>query len=265
MSPSSNTRRLIHVAILLGLAFYFGRLVFNGDLANYVNTRIAWLVILAAIILTAYGFASFAHPQEPSCDCEHQHSSWKGFALLLPLLLGLGLPSRPLGAGSIDGDIQMMLRENVDMSMLATPERIDNPAMLYNPMNDLYPERQFSTDDPSAFTILDWLRLYADTDDKDAFEGQKADVVGFVVRDPTDADRFVVTRFFMRHCMFDTIPVGIAVQWDGAEDLREDTWVRVRGKFQLDVLDGSQIPVLAAQSVKEVQQPEVPYMYPQAY
>lgn len=256
--------RLMHTTVLLGTGAYFVQLIVSGNLANYVNIRIEWMIVAAATLLWTYGLINLIPRQTESCGCGHAHVSWKALIFIIPLFLGFFLPSKPLGAGSIvDGDIQTMMRDHISMDMLATPERVENPSILYNPLNDLYPERQFSSENPLHFTILDWLRLYADTDKKDALEGQKADVTGFVLHDHASPDGFIVTRFFMRHCMFDTIPIGIAVRWNDADELKEDTWVRVQGVFRLIEQNGVTVPVLQATNVKRVKQPDVPYLYPQ--
>lgn len=257
-----HPRPLVRAAMLLGLSAYFTRLLVTGDLANYVNIRIDWLVTLAALLLAVYGLAILLQPAH-ACSCgSHSHdASSRHLIMLLPLILGFALPSQPLGRSAIgEEDIQAMLRQTVDMSLLTTSDAAArDPAQLYSLSYGFIPEKMFSTDDPRQFTILDWLRLYADRDDKSVFEGQKADVVGFVVKDPSATDGFIVTRFFMRHCMFDTIPVGIAVRWDDAKKLREDAWVRVQGTF--GAKDGRL--VINAVNVRSVGQPETPYLYPQ--
>lgn len=257
-------RRLTHTAILLGIGAYFAQLITSGNLANYVNIRIEWMIATAAVLLWLYGIINLIPQKNESCGCGHRHDSWKALIFIIPLFLGFFLPSKPLGAGSIgDSDAQMLMRNHISMDMLATPERVHNAAMLYNPLNDIYPEQQFSSENPLHFTILDWLRLYADTSKKDALEGQKADVTGFVIRDDASTDEFIVTRFFMRHCIFDAIPIGIVVRWNDTDKLPEDTWVRVQGIFAFDERDGMKVPVLQATKVKRVRQPDIPYLYPQ--
>lgn len=256
-------RQCARAGILLGLAAYLGWLLYTGNIANYVNVRVSWLIAAASVTLCALGLRAWFAPDDGCCD--HGRGSSLYLALLLPLALGFGLPSKPLGAGSIDdGDIQRMLRESIDMSMVATADRIRDPSMLYNPMRDIYPEKRLSSDDPLRLTILDWLRVYTESAHPEKIEGEPADVVGFVLKDPSVPDGFLVTRFFMRHCMFDTIPVALAVRWHRMDRLRDDAWVRVRGRFAIGTVAGKTAPVLVAESVKPVGQPEIPYLYPQA-
>ncbi len=67
-----------------------------------------------------------------------------------------------------------------------------------------------------------------------------------------------MTRFFMRHCMFDTLPIGIAVSSDNADALKNDTWVRVRGTMHSRGIR----PVIEADRVEMVAIPDPPYLYP---
>lgn len=263
MTVQAHHRPVLKAALLMALSAYFVRLLLTGDLANYVNTRIEWLVWIGATLLTVYGIALCMRPADPCC--EQHHASWKPLAMLVPLALGLLLPSKPLGRSAIgDDDIQAMLRQSVDMSLLTTAGAADrDPNQLYSPSFGVIPERLFSTNDQRQFTILDWLRLYAETENKQIFEGQKIDVVGFVVKRPGREDGFVVTRFFMRHCAFDTIPIGLPVRWDGTADLREDEWVRVRGTLGIGAVGGEAALYIDAADVRRTDQPETPYLYPQ--
>jgi putative membrane protein len=253
------------MGVLLGLAYYFAYTIGSGNLANYINIRYAWLTHFAVAAFAVLAYASL--PQGRTSRCCGGEGSWLKMAVLaLPLVFGFGIVSRPLGADAFERitDEQRILLLRVGTDDMVTSENIPTPAALYSLENDFMPDKEFSTDEPSAYTILDWLRFYTKLERKDALMGNEADVIGFVSRNDTmPLGTFTVSRFFMRHCIFDTVPVGLYVQWKGAESLKKDTWVRVRGTFVVTDEASGQLPVIVAESVDIVPQPEIPYLYPE--
>ncbi|MCZ7679411.1 MAG: TIGR03943 family protein [Sandaracinaceae bacterium] len=121
---------------------------------------------------------------------------------------------------------------------------------------------------PLDRNVLEWLRAFSLETDLAGFEGQEADVIGFVYRDPAldGSARFLVARFVMSCCVADAQAIGLTVEWPGAADLQADPWVRVRGTFALRTLEGQPAPVLmayaGADGVQPVDRPAHPYLYP---
>jgi uncharacterized repeat protein (TIGR03943 family) len=114
---------------------------------------------------------------------------------------------------------------------------------------------------PLDRNILDWIRAFNSGDDLASFNGQEADVTGFVYRDDTmPENQFLVARFTISCCVADSMAVGLPVMWD--ETIPQDTWVRVMGRFDLGNFRGEQKPVLLPTNVEVVEQPEHPYLYP---
>lgn len=259
------------VLLLAGGGIFFLQLIRTGTLANYVNVRFAWIAWLGMIAFFLLALAKLI----PSMH-EHDHGccgrppAWKLWLLALPVILGLVLPSRPLNASVIrsEPDIQAILKENVGMQYLFYPETIPSRDNLYSLYNDLMPDKPHAYDDPLAFSLLDWFRIFYDLPpgEKNLLQGMPFDTTGFVYHgSETTADRFVLARFFMRHCMFDTIPIGMPVVWKNGDALQEDNWVRVQGKIQyLPDASGKDVLTFVADSVKLTEQPETPYLYPDA-
>lgn len=259
-------------ATLLALGgVYFARLIHTGDLANYVNMRFAWVAWagMAAFFLLALAKIIPARGHDHGDDCCESRPSWKSWVLALPIAIGMVLPSRPLDSSAIqsaDPDMQAILREEVGMGQLLTPEAVEDPSWLYSLYDEVYPDKRRSYDDPPTFTLLDWFRFTVDPPEGDdrTIEGMPVDVIGFAYRDATgDRSRFVLTRFFMRHCLFDTVPIGIPVQWEHGAGIDDDDWLRVRGT--MDVVSdaaGKKVVTIIADDIDRVEQPEVPYLYP---
>ena len=155
----------------------------------------------------------------------------------MPLVLGTLIPSRPLGAEAVSGDMNV-----------ASGTTIGNTQSFNVP--------------PEQRNVLDWLRAF-NSGDYQQFNGLPADVIGFVYTEPTfDENKFMVARFAISCCVADASALGVPVFWEQAEDLPQGEWIRVKGAFDLDSFRGDDLPVLQAASVEVVPQPEHPYLYP---
>ncbi|MDX1992503.1 MAG: TIGR03943 family protein [bacterium] len=226
---------------LLALSAYFGYSILSGNLTNYINIRFAWLSYLAVVIFAALGAASvyaLLRNEGRARDDSHTPVSWSMIGLMaLPLLMGTLIPSQPLGAEAVDGRIGTRVAS------------VNTAAAV--------------TKDPLQRNVLEWLRVFNDGSAPAAFDGQEADVIGFVYREPGFAvDQFMIARFTVACCVADASAIGLPVQWDGAADIADGEWVQVRGAFEAGSFRDQTMPILRAQSVQVVEQPEHPYVYP---
>ncbi len=154
----------------------------------------------------------------------------------MPLLLGTLIPSQPLGAQAVSGSISTS-------SVALSDTQTFNVA-------------------PDQRNVLDWVRAF-NQDDASTFEGQPADVIGFMYVEPSfGTNQFMVARFAISCCVADATAIGVPVVWDQMPTLRQGEWLKVKGTFSVAVFQGSQMPVLQATSVEQVDQPEHPYLYP---
>jgi uncharacterized repeat protein (TIGR03943 family) len=237
-----HTQDWVKTALLGGLGLYFVYNIFSGNLTNYINVRFAWLCYVAAamfILLAVSNVIRLLRMQSHDHDHhDHNHGSlsWGMLAIVaIPLVLGTLVPSRPLGADAISGDI--------NMNAVAS----DNVTTF--------------TINPLDRNVLDWIRAFNASDDLASFNGQEADVTGFVYHDDTMPEgQFLVARFTISCCVADSLAVGLPVAWD--EPIAQDTWVRVLGRFEMGDFRGEPKPMLRPTSLEVVEQPEHPYLYP---
>jgi putative membrane protein len=249
----NNTQAQIKTVLLLGLGLYFVYNIASGNLTNYINVRFAWLSYIAAILFLLLAASSAwkllhkghghkhgehddDHDDHEHHDHNHEELSWGILAIVaIPLVLGTLLPSRPLGANAMNGDFNMN-------AVSATTTITFNK----NPLDR---------------NVLDWIRLFNASDDMSEFNGQEADITGFVYRDSTFKDsQFLAARFTISCCVADAVAVGLPVEWN--ENIPSDTWVRVLGHFEMGDFRGEPKPILKPTSVEIVPQPEHPYLYP---
>lgn len=252
-------RPAFKLLLLLGLALYFAYNIFSGNLSNYINQRFAWLTSVAVALFLLLAVGSLLelrrlrraaphdhehHDHDHEHDHEHDHDhahgglSWAVIAVAaVPLLLGTLIPSRPLGSSAVDGNISLNAASVTSATTFTT--------------------------DPLKWNVLDWLRSFNRADDLSSFNGRQADVVGFVYREPTfPSDTFMVARFTVSCCVADASAIGLAVHSADSATLTADTWVRVKGTFEAGTFRGDNIPILTADSIEVVPQPEHPYLYP---
>lgn len=235
--------RHVKALILAGMALFLGSRLLGGSLFFYINQRFAWLTLLAVVGAAVLAASYYARPDQDSAHEEHTHATlgWIGLLLVaLPVLLGLTIPPKPLGASAMDN-------RDVQVGTLTSVQAPENAALLTP---------------PEERNIVDWLKAFKLADSAERFDGQEAQVLGFVYRDDRfEADTFMVSRFIVSCCVADASPVGLIVRWPEAPSLDEDQWVNVRGRFEVGEFDGTVMPILVADDIAPTDAPEHPYLY----
>lgn len=237
----------LKAALLLGMGAYFVYIIVTGNLTNYINVRFTWLSYVAAAIFLLLGVCSvFVAMRATDDDFHHDHDghdhshsglSWGVLAIVsVPLILGTLIPSRPLGATAISGN----LSTSAALGSLST--------FTVNPLDR---------------NVLDWLRYFGTLEDYADANDERADVIGFVYREPSfPENQFMLARFTLSCCVADASALGLPVYWENAPDLEQDQWVRVQGSFRVGEFRGDTLPILHAQDIALIEQPEHPYLYP---
>jgi uncharacterized repeat protein (TIGR03943 family) len=165
---------------------------------------------------------------------------WLPWLLALPFLAVVLVTPKPLGA-------YLAARE--------TP-RVPTPSA-----DDFeYPPLPRAVDGAHELTLMEFTEraLY---DDQRQLEEATVRLTGFVTPAPDGEEGFLLTRFVIACCAGDGTPIQVAVRGPGdAAAPPADTWLEVEGTWQPDPSgDEPDIPVLAAQSLREVPQPADPY------
>ena len=264
---SLRTQRALQALILAGLGLLLLEKIWSGTLFFYINQRFVVLVLLAAVGLL--GLASTVFPrranpagaaEEPDARDHASHglapgealhsraasassavSGWSLVILAIPIIVGVLVPPRPLGASAI---------ANKGLNT-TTPLSAGGSAPVQLDMA------------PTDRSVLDWLRAFNAAGGPAELAGQAADVIGFVYRDPhLPADEFLVSRFAVTCCSADATAVGLLVRWPGAAGLADNVWVRVRGPVVAAAYAGRGIPRIVAEAVDGVEAPGQPYLYP---
>jgi uncharacterized repeat protein (TIGR03943 family) len=245
-NPTVQT--LLKALLLAGMALMLYSKFSTGALAFYINQRFAWLALVGVLILAALALTMAHRLMEQRAgmaqgNAGHGHRlSWPVVILVsIPILMGLLVPARPLGASAI---------ASRGIGLSAPSAAGGNPVVA----------QRVAT---GPKNILDWLREFSRQADPAAFAGRPIDVTGFVYREPRNADdQFWVSRFAVSCCVADATAIGLLVQSDQASNLTNDSWVRVTGRLGVGEFAGERLPVILPDMIEPTEQPEHPYLYP---
>jgi putative membrane protein len=241
-NTSDHQQEIVKAVVLVGLTIYFIYNIISGNLANYINDRFVWLSYVAVLlfgILSAVTVAGLLRGDYNNRTSDHTSIGMMTiFIMALPLILGTLVPSQPLGADAVRGNVALRAA-TFDVATVASKDPLDR-------------------------TVLDWVNLFAQPNiSASEYDGQVADFVGFVLTEPGFPDDHVmVVRNIVSCCVADLSGIGVPVYWPQAATLQDDQWVRITGTFEAGVFRDTKTPILQAEAVEMVEQPEHPYLYP---
>jgi putative membrane protein len=242
-------REYLKMSILFLLAGFFIQKYLSGNLFDYISPRFAWLAVLGAVLFAVMAI-SFINSKpdhyeedlhhEDDHPHEHNVTKWPVILVSVPLVLGIFVPSRPLGASQV-------ANQGISTDISA-------------PSADLQTSLKII---PAQRNVLDWVRAIGANPDPAAMNEQQVDVIGFVYRDVRFTnDQFMVARYAISCCVADARAMGLVVQTDAASQYATGVWVRVQGHFIAGALDNNPMPVIKVDSIVSVDQPAQPYLYP---
>ena len=106
-----------------------------------------------------------------------------------------------------------------------------------------------------------WIRELSSKPER--FEGYTITMTGFVYHDSKfmGDNEFVPARLVMSCCVADVVPGGIICKYDKADQLQNDAWITVTGKFTKGEYNGKPEPQIVVESIASAQ-PVNGYVYP---
>lgn len=243
--------RSFQALLLLGMCIFLASKLASGKLTYYVNLRFIPLTIFGIIFLAVLVqtlFTEVKRSRQRAQDAEqdehdHNHESVSAnlWFMLVPLLIGVLIPSRPLNSSAF-----ATKGFNTNSPLVSA----DSSAKLFETPSE---ERN----------ILDWIKLFNYETDLTPFIGQKASVIGFVYFDESlGENQFFVSRFIISCCAADGFAIAMVGEWPQTSTLEKDSWVLVKGTVQSITLHNQAVPLIQAESVQAVPIPEQPYLFP---
>lgn len=233
MAINMRIRRWSTSILLFALAgLLFVRTLFN-QIGWYIHPRYQVLMYLSAGVLFVLALMC--------ANGSIQLPRYVTRLLLVPVLFGLVIAPRPLGADAL-------AQQSLTLNQVAL--RSDQAVI---------PD----TNESHRLTLYDWAVIASV--DPDRVVGKAADVEGFVAQNPVlnlPADQFMLARYVLTCCTADAGGVGMRVVWSNGAALPNDQWVRVKGTIRTIQIDGVTHPLLIAQSVRVIDVPSQPYLTP---
>lgn len=244
--------RYLQGFVMILTSIFLLQKILSGNLDWYIHQRFMPLTVLSVIILALIGVIVFRAGHNTPQDDQHDHaddehhdhhhivSGWGLLIAILPLVLGILIPARPLTGDAIIGK---GISSAAPSAAGGSPIRFDQAA-----------------DDRN---ILDWIRLFNSPDSTGNYLGQSANVVGFVYHDPRLKEgQFLVSRFAIICCAADAFAIGMVVDWPKSASLPADQWIKVKGSVQSTLLGEQKMLLIKATSVEVIQVPDQPYLFP---
>ncbi|RXT04131.1 TIGR03943 family protein [Ammoniphilus sp. CFH 90114] len=283
-----NIQHVIRTFILFGFAALIAKLHLTGDLGKYINVKYSTISLIALAILSLLFVvqltrikksSSREHPDHdcgPSCDHSDLHRwSIKGvlayLLLLSPILSGFILPPKTLDASmAAKKGVLMQTAGSMPSPSFPDTQAVDpsfseeEPSILY--FDDLYTESldRMLQQPTIVFNDFDYVE-YADTISFHPYEfiGKEVEMTGFVYREEGMAfSQLVIARFIITHCIADAGVIGFLAEWEGADTVQEDSWVKVKGTIEVTQYGDYELPFIQVSEWEIVEPPADPYVYP---
>lgn len=249
----SNRRyRFFQGLIFLGLFLFLIAKVMNNQLYWYINTRFIILTQIGIVVLLILAVILFKvstnkhsdhHDEERHHDQDHDHqpASFNLWIMMVPLLIGVLIPAKPLDSTAVSA------------KGLTTTSAIISSSSSSHPFETVSEQRN----------VLDWVKIFYFEKDLNPYLGQKAAVTGFIYLDARlPKGEFFVSRFIIACCAADAYAVGMIVAPPVGTTVKQDDWVQVKGPVEVVSFDGHNSPLIRATAINPIPQPDQPYLYP---
>lgn len=271
-----NFEALLKMAALLGFALLFYAVIESGNAQYYVHPRIVPYMkfgIAVFIVISLFVALDLFKPKRKNVRVGRY------LLFIIPLILAFALPPKTL-----DTDLMSLSSMNTmgKSNVLSLDEESGEDLQAYTDGenvqgtvdNQKNPNTENSTRNPNKGLLLQgdaiimddnsfapWIEeLYGNLD---KYEGKKIQVVGFVFKDKEfKQNEFVPARFAMNCCAADMQPVGILCNYQGAAQLKKDSWVKVIGKVEKGEFKGQKMPVIVVETVEPASKPKNEFVYP---
>ena len=244
--------RLVRAVLLLGTGLLIAKLFAAGQMRLYMNPALDPLTAMTGLLLIGMGVlearAAMGGRILPVNSGGHTHDEGGGLdqgltylLVLLPLLLGLVVTPRALGASALGGE------DAARLALAFAPGPESSPAGTARA-----PSRPLA----DVADVLSYLRRVGE-----GGIGQHVHVMGMVARSGSlEPNEFVLLRYSIAHCVADARPVGLLVVASEPVDVPTDQWVEVDGTLSSRGGAGNRLVSIMAERLVPVEEPSDPYL-----
>lgn len=242
--------QIVQGIILFAFGIIFLYSVISKKALQYVHIRHTGIIIFASIIFFIISFLKFRN------IFSIKHESKKTFpfytiAFILPILFACIIPYKPLTLDSLAFHTEIFSQQQQHVPQL--PPKPVSPRL--PELHDGY----VIMDDDSFGRWLPELYLNLDswTDKKIKIEGavwKNSEILG--------EKEFAIGRMMMVCCAADMQPAGLIANWQEADSLSDDDWVRITGTISKIEYEGSFEPLILVEKAEKIKRPALEYVYP---
>ncbi|MCB2292705.1 TIGR03943 family protein [Clostridium algoriphilum] len=261
-----NIEVLLKLIILIGFAFFFYDIIKTGKVLLYVNPRIIPYIkfgIVAMISLSLFIVRDLFKPK--------RKVNIKPYLFfIIPLFMASMTPSTSVssksmsltGAKSAEQTDNTKQKNVTDITNQDKTTGNNTTTTKTNTSKvDVKLEMKENTIVVSDNNFGKWTEEISNNMAK--YEGKKIELTGLVFKaDGFKDNEFVPARLMMTCCAADLVPVGLLAHYDKAKDLKQDTWIIVKGTIKLLEYNGEKSPIIITESIKNTEKPKKEYVYP---
>lgn len=249
---NKTKQNLIFFLIILVFGVFATTLYFREQLPLYIHPRYIRTSFVSGIFSIIIGVIGFVYNllQIKNLNTKEEHSHSIQLSSIIPmtfiLLSCLLIPAKSLTSATAS-------QRSIDVNALANKSDLQLQTNAFE---------NFSVD-TEKYSIGDWISITRSSNDLTSFRDKKAIVSGFIFHpEELDTGKFMVARFVVTCCAVDARPVGLIVEKDlNNTDFKEDDWVEINGKFDIQTIDGKSTLILIPDQIKKISKPSYQYLF----
>lgn len=278
-----NIQCLVETILYILFATALLAIIISDGYLSYVTPRMKPYLYFAVVILFIFGILGFFRLYQFSYKPKITHC----LVILIPLVILLipknGIDLHILTSGYINGGT-LNEKNSTTSSITSTypfsssqnkqDSKTDNNATAPSSPDGYLTKNFFQkklelhgysemnkTIHVSNEEFYAWIRELSSKPER--FEDYTITMTGFVYHDNKfmSDNEFVPARLVMSCCVADVVPGGIICKYDKTDQLQNDTWVTVTGKFTKGEYNGKPEPQIMVESITFAQ-PVNGYVYP---
>jgi len=234
----------IPALVFLAWLYAYVWLMKGGRYAAYLNPKL-WPFLVMAVTIALLFLISAIRRSPTRSHIRGGAEMWLQAILLgLPLLFLWVIHGESLGAHTLT-------KRSLSLNM-GVPAAVQS--------TDADPAASISKDGAVEAVTLVELKI----DRRQELIGKRVSTVGIVYRgkerlrdfllEELPAESFILFRFRIICCAADAVPIGVLVSGN-IPDLKDNSWIRVAGRYVIKEIGGDAVPCIKAEEVHEIPPP----------
>ncbi len=219
------------IIVLIALLNTLGWLLLNDNYTSFLHPRFWPFLLLGALILAGFILALLLSRPLLSANSSRE-TTVKSIVITVPLIFLYTVYGQGMGGHAL--------------SKKYTGNEPSTPYVF----SDGPPEETAKESANGQMSLLEINRLMT------TLNGRQVLTEGFAHTDPNvPRDHILLFRFAIFCCAADAIPVWVFVKKAEMETFEPETWVKVRGTFEVTSINGKTVPMILADTITKLELP----------